>query len=278
VKVGIVDTTLRDGEQTAGLAFAPNEKIAIAQALDDVGIFGIEAGIPAMGHEEQEVLKAILALKLKAQVIAWNRANSQDIHTAVNCGFSFVHISVPVSDLHIKYKLRKTRQWVLRQLGETLAYARSCGCRVFAGAEDASRADESFFLEVAEVAAKMGAERIRFADTVGRLEPFETYERLKRLAPRCALPIEVHFHNDFGLATANTVAAIQAGVELASVTVSGIGERAGNAALEQLVAVLTDLLHHDPGIDRSKLPTLTELVARACRPGGLIGERPAQLL
>jgi homocitrate synthase NifV len=150
---------------------------------------------------------------------------------------------------------------------KALAYARSCGCRVLAGAEDASRADETFFLRVAENAAKLGAERIRFADTVGCLEPFETYDRLKRLAPRCPLPIEVHLHNDFGLATANTVAAIQAGAKFASVTVGEIGERAGNAALEQVVAVLTGLHGHDPGIDRSKLPALAELVSQACRPG-----------
>jgi homocitrate synthase NifV len=273
MKVGIIDTTLRDGEQTAGVAFNPAEKVAIAQALDGVGVLGIEAGIPAMGSEEQDVLKEILALNLKTQVIAWNRANTQDVQTAVDCGFALIHISVPISELHIKYKLRKTREWVLRELANAVAYARSYGCRVFAGAEDASRADEAFFLEVAETAAKLGAERIRFADTVGCLEPFETYARLKRLVPRCALPLEVHLHNDFGLATANTVAAIRAGAELASVTVGGIGERAGNTALEQVVAVITDLYKHDPGIDRSKLPALTELVAGACRSSGLSGQR-----
>jgi homocitrate synthase NifV len=267
MKVGMVDTTLRDGEQTAGLAFAPAEKIAIARALDDAGVLGIEAGIPAMGRDEQEVLKAILALNLKAQVIAWNRANVRDVRKAVECGFALIHVSVPVSELHIQYKLRKTREWVLQELTGALAYARSCGCRVFAGAEDASRADDTFFLQVAETAAKLGAERIRFADTVGCLEPFATYERLKRLAPRCPLPIEVHMHNDFGLATANTVAAVQAGAEFASVTVGGIGERAGNAALEPVVAVLTGLYGHDPGIDTGKLLALAELVSKACRPG-----------
>jgi homocitrate synthase NifV len=267
MQMGIVDTTLRDGEQTAGLAFSWEEKVVIAKALDEAGVMGIEAGIPAMGWEEQECLKAILALNLKAQVIAWNRASLQDIQQAVQCGFSFIHISAPVSDLHIKYKLRKTREWVLEEFAKALAYARSFGCRVFAGAEDASRADEEFFLQVAETAAKMGAERIRFADTVGCLEPFETYARLKRLVPKCALPIEIHLHNDFGLAVANTAAACQAGVELASVTVNGIGERAGNASLEQVVKVLTDLYGCDTGIDRDKLPALTELVACACRSG-----------
>ncbi len=225
MKVHVIDTTLRDGEQTAGLVFSANEKVEIAKALDKAGIFAIEAGIPAMGREEQEAMKAILSLGLKAQVIAWNRASLQDILLAVNCGFSCIHISVPVSDLHIHYKLRKNREWVLKQFAESLEYARSFGCMIFAGAEDASRADEEFFLQVSEVAAKMGAERIRFADTVGCLDPFRIYDIMYGLGKRCMLPIEVHLHNDFGLAAANTVSAVRAGVRFASVTVGGIGER-----------------------------------------------------
>ncbi len=267
MKMELVDTTLRDGEQTAGLAFAAEEKVAIARALDEAGVCGIEAGIPAMGPEEQEVLKAILALNLKTPVIAWNRANWRDIETAARCGFEFIHVSAPVSDLHITYKLRKTREWVLRELASALALARSFGCRVLAGAEDASRADPEFLLQVAETAAAMGAERIRYADTVGCLDPFQVYARMKELVPRCALPIEVHFHNDFGLATANTLASFQAGVQLASVTVNGIGERAGNASLAQVTGALTGLYGCETGIDRGKLPALAELVAEACRPG-----------
>ncbi len=265
MRVGIIDTTLRDGEQTAGLAFTPDEKLMIAQTLDAAGVLGFEAGIPAMGPEEQEVLRTIVNLKLNCQVIAWNRANVNDIRAAVRCGFSYIHVSVPVSDLHICYKLRKTREWVLQELRSALTYARSCGCRVSAGMEDASRATEEFLLRVAAVAAEAGAERIRYADTVGCLEPFATYERLRRLTGRCALPIEVHLHNDFGLAIANTLAALRAGVELASVTVGGIGERAGNAALEQLVAVLTELHGCTAGIDPVQLKRLTAMVAEACR-------------
>ncbi len=264
MKVHVVDTTLRDGEQTAGLVFSKEEKVEIARALDKAGVFAIEAGIPAMGQEEQEAMKAILSLGLKAQVVAWNRASLQDILLAVNCGFSFIHVSVPVSDLHIQYKLRKSREWVLKCFEEALAYARSFGCRVIAGAEDASRAEEGFFLQVAEVAAKMGAERIRYADTVGCLDPFRTYDLMKRLRKRCALPIEVHLHNDFGLAAANTVMAVRAGIGSASVTVGGIGERAGNASLEKIVEVLEGLEGYDTGIQKEMLPVLANLVAGAC--------------
>lgn len=262
--VKIIDTTLRDGEQSAGLVFSPEEKVEIAKTLDKAGVYGIEAGIPAMGPEEQEALKTILKQNLKAQVIAWNRANLQDILQAVNCGFSFIHVSVPVSDLHIEYKLKKNREWVLNQLKESLAFARSYGCRIFVGAEDASRADEEFFLRVSETAACMGAERIRFADTVGCMEPFEIYGKMSRLTGRCGLPIEVHLHNDFGLASANTVAAVKAGINYASVTVGGIGERAGNASLENVVEILENLHRVKTGIKTCVVDELTGVVKRAC--------------
>ncbi|MDR3591319.1 MAG: homocitrate synthase [Negativicutes bacterium] len=265
MKIKIVDTTLRDGEQAAGLVFSQAEKLAIAKALDRIGVFAIEAGTPAMGTQEQIALKAIVNAGLSARVIAWNRAVKQDILASVNCGFSFIHISVPISDLHLRYKLKTTKEAVLRQLADSAAYARSFGCRISVGTEDTSRADEEFFLQVADTAARSGAEYIRYSDTVGCLEPIKTYEIMRHLVRRCALPLEIHVHNDFGLATANTVAAVQAGVRMASVTVGGIGERAGNAALEQVVHALTQLYGYETGVNRELLSELTELVAQACR-------------
>lgn len=264
-KIRIVDTTLRDGEQAAGLVFSQAEKLAIATALDRAGVFAIEAGTPAMGAEEQRTLTAIAQAGLSARVIAWNRAVRQDIQTSVACGFSCIHISVPVSDLHLTYKLKSDRETVLRQLSDAVVYARSFGCTVSVGAEDASRADGDFFLKVAETAAHLGAEYIRYADTVGCLEPLRTYEIMLELVKSCVLPLEIHVHNDFGLATANTAAAIQAGVSMASVTVGGIGERAGNAALEEVNEVLSELYRHDTGIMRELLPELCGLVTAACR-------------
>jgi len=262
--VRIIDTTLRDGEQTAGLVFSPQEKVEIARTLDKAGVFGIEAGIPAMGTEEQETMKTILGQGLKAQIIAWNRADLKDILQAINCGFSCIHVSVPVSDLHIQYKLKKNREWVLSRLKDSLQYAKSFGCRVFVGAEDASRSDEEFFLQVAETAAALGAERIRYADTVGCLEPFGIFDTMKRLTKRCSLPIEVHLHNDFGLAAANTISAVRAGIELASVTVGGIGERAGNAPFEGVVEILESLYGMDTGIRTDILEELVGMVNGAC--------------
>ncbi len=267
MKAYIVDTTLRDGEQSPGLIFSASEKLAIAQCLDRAAVFAIEAGIPAMGKEEQAALSILTSKPMQAQVIAWNRANLQDIEASVRCGFSWIHISIPVSDLHIRYKLGKDRQWVLDKLREAVAYAKSFGCRVLVGAEDASRADENFFLQVAEIAAAMGAERIRFADTVGYLEPFGCYQKMKRLVSGCALPMEIHAHNDFGLAVANTISAILAGVEFASVTVGGIGERAGNASLEQVVNVLNTLYGVETGLDLGKLSEAEEILTHPVFPG-----------
>lgn len=264
-KIRIVDTTLRDGEQAAGLAFTRAEKLAIARALAEAGVFAIEAGTPAMGPEEQYALKDIVNAGLSPRVIAWNRAVRQDILTSVECGFSCIHVSVPVSDLHLTYKLKSDRDTVLRQLADAVAYARSFGCTVSVGTEDASRADPEFFLKVAETVACLGAEYIRYADTVGCLEPLKTYELMLELVKSCVLPIEIHVHNDFGLATANTVAAIQAGVPMASVTVGGIGERAGNAALGEIVDILTKLYKYDTGIRQEQLPGLSNVVTAACQ-------------
>lgn len=234
----ILDTTLRDGEQQAGLVFSIREKIEVAKALDRAGVRYIEAGIPAMGAFERQTMRELIKLGLNAQLIAWNRANRSDILASVACGFAWVNISLPVSDLQIQDKLAKDREWVLRTLAQTIRFAKAQGCHVTVGAEDASRADLLFFLEFAEVAAQNGAERIRFADTVGCLEPFSTCEKLKQVAEHCPLPIEFHGHNDFGLALANTLAAKEAGIPFASCTISGIGERAGNACLEDVVALV----------------------------------------
>lgn len=261
--IQIVDTTLRDGEQAARVVFSAQEKRDIAIALDKMGIPWIEAGTPAMGREEQEAMRGILAKPLRAVAFSWNRALKEDIAASVSCGFSYLHISVPVSDLHIHQKLKKSREWVLEQLKQSILFARSFGCAVSVGAEDASRAEEEYFLRVADVAANLGATRIRFADTVGCLDPFTTYSLFRHLVPRCPLPIEIHVHNDFGLATANTLAALQAGVSLASTTIAGIGERAGNAAMEEVVTALHALYAYPIGVDFASLQPLALLAVHA---------------
>jgi len=259
----IVDTTLRDGEQSAGVVFSAEEKILMASALDKAGVAWIEAGIPAMGKKEQDTLKLLLKLPLKATLIAWNRAEINDIRASIDCGFSCIHISLPVSDFHILHKLKKDREWVIQQLKTSLELVKSNGCSIIVGAEDSSRADPEFFLRFADIAAEYGAMRIRFADTVGCLDPFKTLSGLRDLVHRCPIPIEFHGHNDFGLATSNTLAAFQAGVGYASVTIAGIGERAGNAPLEEVATSILKIYNHDCGIEINDLPSLSEMVAKA---------------
>lgn len=257
----IIDTTLRDGEQAAGIAFTAMEKLAIATSLADAGVTWIEAGTPAMGREEAEALRLIVDARLKAVVFAWNRACREDIEASVACGFEFLHISVPVSDLHIHQKLRKSREWIYQQLKDAILLAQSHGCYVSIGAEDASRAHPDHFLELAEFSARLGAVRIRYADTIGKLDPFSTKSIIAGLAGRCPLPIEFHAHNDFGLATANTLAALQSGAVFASMTAAGIGERAGNASLEEVVAVLTEVAGLAGGIDLAAVKKISCQVA-----------------
>lgn len=259
----IVDTTLRDGEQSAGVVFSAEEKMNITRGLNRAGVHWIEAGIPAMGKKERETLRLLLDLPLQATLIAWNRAVLEDIRASLSCGFSCIHISLPISDLHIRYKLKKDREWVIRSLNTALKLVKSYGCSMVVGAEDASRAEPEFFLRFADAAARSGAMWIRFADTVGCLEPFTTLASLQNLVSRCPLPIEFHGHNDFGLATANTLASFQAGAGFASVTLTGIGERAGNASLEEVAVSLPALYGYQTGINLNALPSLTDLVVRA---------------
>ncbi len=262
----IIDTTLRDGEQSAGIVFSTEERLHIVTDLHAAGITEIEVGTPAMGKEEQETLRNLLALPLAAMLIAWNRAEITDIQASIDCGFSCVHISLPVSDLHIMHKLRKDRNWIIERLATAIQFAKSYGCSVIVGAEDASRADPEFFLRYADTAAKLGALRLRYADTVGCLDPFMTFHLLSDIVERSLLPLEFHGHNDFGLATANTLAAVRAGAEFVSVTVNGIGERAGNASLEEVVATLQRFYGYDFAIDQVVLRKLSRFLSQAsCR-------------
>jgi|GEM_PF-3527634 len=259
----LVDTTLRDGEQTAGVVFGAEEKVEMVRLLNRIGIHWIEAGIPAMGAEEQVILKEMLKANRSAGMIAWNRADIGDVEKSIVCGFEYIHISLPVSDFHINYKLKKSREWVLSRLKEILKYTKSAGAKVLVGAEDASRSDNEFFLRYADTAAEGGAIRIRYADTIGCMEPFKVAETFQALVMRCPLPIEFHGHNDFGLAVANSVAAYQSGVPYVSVTSTGIGERAGNSCLEDFAGAMSAICRCPLHLNLAYLPRLTEIVRNA---------------
>jgi homocitrate synthase NifV len=262
-KVLINDTTLRDGEQAAGVAFSVEEKIAIAQFLDTIGVHEIEVGIPAMGKAEQQAIANIVNLDLQAHLLGWNRAVIADIQASIACGLQRVHISIPVSAIQISAKFQGRFSVVLQKLQESISFAVDHGLFVSIGGEDSSRAEESFLLDLVLAAQEWGASRFRFCDTVGILDPFTTYNKVRQLVASLTIPVEMHTHNDFGLATANALAGIKAGALSVNTTVNGLGERAGNAALEEVVMALKHLYHYDLGIDTKRLLEISQLVASA---------------
>ena len=275
----IDDTTLRDGEQTAGVVFSRKEKVAIARMLDASGVPELECGIPAMGKEERDSIRALVEMGLNARLITWNRAVIEDIRASLDCGVTAVDISLSVSDMMITNKIRKSREWVKEQLKVALGFAKEHDLYVSVGGEDASRADPLFLVELMSITRNLGGDRFRFCDTLGILDPFTTFDKIRAL--REAVPeldIEVHTHNDFGMATANAIAGVRAGARFVNTTVNGLGERAGNAALEEVVMGLKYACGIDPGIDTHRFRELSLLVGKAShRPvpawKAVVGER-----
>jgi len=261
--IKIDDTTLRDGEQTAGVVFANDEKIHIAKMLDKVGVHQIESGIPAMGGDEKEAIKRIASLDLNCSVLAWNRPVKNDIQASVECGVDAVALSISSSDIHIEHKLMKSREWVLETMKAGVDFAKSHNLYVSVNAEDASRSDMEFLLQFARTARDAGADRLRYCDTLGILDPFETFLRVKNIIDIIGIDMEMHTHNDFGMAIANAIAGIKAGATYVNTTINGLGERAGNAAFEELVMALKFVEGVDLGINTNLFRSLSEYVARA---------------
>lgn len=231
--------------------------------LSDLGVDQLEVGIPTMGGDEKNAIKSIVKRNLKSSIMAWNRAVISDIQESIDCGVDAVAISISVSDIHIKNKLKTSREWVLENMVKSVEYAKKNGLYVSVNGEDASRADREFLIKFMKAAKEVGADRFRYCDTVGVMGPFQIEEEIKCLHDNAKLDIEMHTHNDFGMATANAIAGLRGGANHVGVTVNGLGERAGNAALEEVVMALKFVYGCDVNMDTTMFREISEYVSKA---------------
>lgn len=261
-QVRIFDTTLRDGEQTPNVALSTLDKLRIARALDELGVDAIEAGFPINSPGEREAVKRIAQEGLKAEIVGLARANKNDIDACLDCDLKSVHVFLATSDIHLTHKLKLTREQVVEKAIWAIGYAKSHGVTVEWSCEDATRTDVDFLKRMHIIVQEGKVDRINVPDTVGCMTPQAMSYLIRELRTVTKVPLSVHCHNDFGLAVANTLAGIIAGAQQAHVTINGLGERAGNAALEEVALSLLAFYGVRTNVNTRKFAHTSKLVSK----------------
>ena len=258
--ITIYDTTLRDGEQTPGVCLRTPEKVKIARLLDKLRIHQIEAGFPVVSHEEERSIKAIVKEDLDAKILVLSRTKKEDIDTAIDCDVDGIITFMGTSDLHLKHKLNMSKEEILNICLNSIEHAKDHGLFVAFSAEDATRTDLDFLKKLYKRAEDYGADRVHIADTVGAISPQGMSYLVSELKKDLKIDIALHCHNDFGMALSNSIAGLLAGANAVSTTVNGIGERAGNTSLEELVMTLKLIYGIDLGFNIKYFYRLSKLV------------------
>ncbi len=261
-KVRIFDTTLRDGEQTPGVSLTPEDKTIVASQLDRLGVDAIEAGMPITSKGDFEAVRLVAKQGLSAEIYGLARVTKEDVDAVIDSGAPNIHLFVATSDLHLQYKLMMTREQAIQKSLEMVDYAKAHGLAVEFSPEDATRTSLEYLVEVCSAVNKAGVQRIDIPDTVGVMTPKKMYQLVSDVRSAVNIPISVHCHNDFGMAVANSLAGVEAGADQIHVAVNGLGERAGNAALEEVVTSLIMLYDKKINIKTELLYQTSQLVAR----------------
>jgi 2-isopropylmalate synthase len=259
-KIEILDSTLREGEQTPGVSFTIKQKVTIAKRLDAFGVDFIELGHPAVSPDVYEAVETLNDLDLKAKKMAHGRASKSDINDATAIGVEWMGMFFGTSPLSLKHKFNVSKKEALEQIQMTVKYGKDKGLKLRFTAEDASRTGLDFLVQVGELVQESGADRYSLADTVGCLTPTKTKELVSRIVTELDIPIHVHCHNDFGMATANALSALEAGSQCVDVAVNGLGERCGLPPIAEVVTALVNIYKVNGNWDLSILPELTHLV------------------
>jgi 2-isopropylmalate synthase len=260
-RIRIFDTTLRDGEQTPGVSLTADDKVEIAGQLSKLGVDVIEAGFPSSSEGEKKVVREIAKAGLEPEICALSRATKGDIDAAIDCDVDLIHVFIPTSPVQMKYAVNLTPEQVLSSTMESIEYVKKHGFKCEFSPMDATRSEMAFLKQVCQAAEKAGMDTLNVPDTVGIMIPKTTIKLIEELKTVVNVPISTHCHDDFGLAVANSLAAVEAGANQVHVAVNGLGERAGNASLEEVVMALHLIYKYKTGVNTRLLYSTSRLVS-----------------